>query len=225
MRVIFAEARAVDKIKIRKGEVDKLPKKVGLLTTVQLIGQVKDVRRKIEDSGRVVILGRGEHSKYDGQILGCDAVPPKDVEAYLYVGEGLFHPLGIALKTDKPVFILDPTTGRLSRLNSELVEKEKKRKKGALLRFLDAKSVGILVSTKPGQLRLEQAFSLKKQLKSLGKDAYVLIFDTLDPSELGNFTFIECFVNLACPRISEDAEKLGRPVVNYEDILSYLKYK
>jgi len=225
MRVIFAEARALDKVKIRKDDIRKLPERVGLFTTVQFIGQLREIIKEIEKSGRMVILSKGKHSLYEGQILGCDAAPPKGVDAHLYIGMGLFHPLGIALKTDQPVFILDPESGRISRLENSVVEREKKRRKAAVLKFLSAKKLGILVSIKPGQFLLERALSLKRDLEGEGKKVYVLLFDTLDFSELEDFPFIECFLNLACPRIAEDFERFRKPIVNYEDIALYLKGK
>ena len=84
------------------------------------------------------------------------------------------------------------------------------QQKGALLKFLSSKEVGIIVSTKPGQEKLKKAFELKNKLKD--KNCHVFLADTIDPAEFENFPFIECWVNTACPRFAD--EKKG--VVNYE---------
>ena len=49
-----------------------------------------------------------------GQVLGCNfsAIKNLDADAFLYVGSGNFHALGIKLFTDKPVIVADPYLGR-----------------------------------------------------------------------------------------------------------------
>jgi len=224
MKVIFAEVRSKSAVKVQKDELEKLPKTVGLLTTVQFIGQLDSIKKQVEDSGRKVLIGRGIRTKYEGQVLGCDSSAAReDADGFLYVGTGIFHPLGIALRTEKPVFILDPSSGKIEELRREKVEKVKKRRKGALLKLLNSERIGILVSLKPGQEMLGEALRIKNLLESRGKSAYIFIFDTLDFSELENFPFVKCFLNLACPRISEDFERFSRPVADYSDAKEFLK--
>ena len=77
-----------------------LPKKVGLVTTVQHKHELKKIKELIEKTGKKTVIG--------GQILGCDVNAAKKikskVDAFLYIGSGEFHPLGVALETNKKVF-------------------------------------------------------------------------------------------------------------------------
>ena len=66
-------------------------------------------------------------------------------------------------------------------------------------------------------------FSLKKaqELEKTYPDKkfYLLLFVTLDFSQLENFNFIECFVNTACPRIAiDDASGWKKPIVNPNEL-------
>ncbi len=53
---------------------------------------------------------------YAGQVSGCNYSNAKsiasEVEAFLFVGGGMFHALGIALGTSKPTIIADPYDNR-----------------------------------------------------------------------------------------------------------------
>lgn len=220
MKLMFVEARCKKPVFIGK-HVLKLPEKIGLVTTVQFIGQVKEVKSQLEKDGKKVFFGKGKHTKYKGQILGCDVQAAvsveKKVDAFLYIGSGLFHPIAILLKTKKDVFTFNPLTEKFSKVDMKEAEKINKRKKGSLLKFLSSKEIGVIVTTKPGQEQLKKAFDLKNRFKD--KNFYFLVFNTIDFNQLENFPFIECFVNTACPRIAlDDSIKLTKSIINLEDI-------
>ncbi|MBW2997577.1 diphthamide synthesis protein, partial [Candidatus Woesearchaeota archaeon] len=105
-----------------------LPKKLGIVTTIQYLHEMKKI---------VDYLWKKEiKAVVCGQVLGCDAgagVRHKgDVDAFLYIGTGEFHPIGVALQTGKPVFVLHPESMNIRKLSSDDVEKIKKKKKGML---------------------------------------------------------------------------------------------
>ena len=217
---MFVEARCKKPVFIGK-HVLKLPEKIGLVTTVQFIGQVKEVKSQLEKYGKKVFFGKGRHTKYNGQILGCDVNSAvsveKKVDAFLYIGSGLFHPIAISLKTKKDVFTFNPLTEKFSKVDRKEAEKISKRNKGALIKFLSSKEIGVIITTKPGQEQLKKAFDLKNRFKD--KNFYFLIFNTIDFGQLENFPFIECFVNTACPRIAlDDSIKTNKVILNLEDI-------
>ena len=215
MRTLFIEAKYKEKIELDKNIINKLPKNIGLVTTVQFTDQLKDIKKQLEKQNKKVFIGKGRQ-KYEGQILGCDYSAAEkiknNVDCFLYIGSGQFHPLG--LKTDKRIFNFNPLTKEFREFTKKEIEEYKKRRKGAYLKFLTAKNIGIIVSTKPGQYQLKKAIELKNKLKKQEKDAYLFIADDIDINQLENFPFIECWVNTACPRITED--KKG--VINVEEL-------
>jgi len=220
MKLMFVEARYKKPVFIGK-HVLKLPEKIGLVTTVQFIGQVKEVKLQLEKEGKKVFFGKGKYAAYQAQVLGCDVDSAvsieKKVDAFLYIGSGMFHPTAISLKTKKDVFTFNPLTNKFNKIDGKDVERINKRKKGALIKFLSSKEIGVIVTTKPGQEQLKKAFELKSKFKD--KNFYFLIFNTIDFNQLENFPFIECFVNTACPRIAlDDSIKLTKSIINLEDI-------
>ncbi|MCW1310066.1 MAG: diphthamide synthesis protein, partial [Candidatus Nanoarchaeia archaeon] len=98
------------------------------------------------------------------------------------------------------------------------IEKFKRKNEENIRKFKNAKRIGILVSTKPGQENLKIALDIKKEIEKNNRKAFIFIFDTLIPEELMNFTEIDAWVNTACPRIGiDDAERFDKPVINVED--------
>ncbi len=220
MKLMFVEARYKKLVSIKK-HVLKLPEKIGLVTTVQFIGQVREIKSQLEKKGKKVFLGKGRHTKYNGQVLGCDVNAAvsieKKVDAFLYIGSGLFHPVAVSLKTKKQVFTFNPLTEKFCRVDIKKAEKINKRNKGALIKFLSSKEIGVIVTTKPGQEQLKEAFELKNRFRD--KNFYFLVFNTIDFNQLENFPFVECFVNTACPRIAlDDPIKINKAIINLEDI-------
>lgn len=216
MKALFIESKYDKKIKLNENLIKKLPSTIGLVSAVQFSGALKDLKNQIKKLGKKAVIGKGKQ-KYAGQVLGCDVSAAEkingEVDCFLYIGDGKFHPAEIALKTRKPIFTFNPFNNKLNKINKKEIELIEKRRKAAYSKFLYSKNIGILVSTKPGQNKLKQAIDLKNRLK--GKNCYILIFDTLGINELENFNFIDCFVNTACPRIVDD---VGKAVVNINEI-------
>ena len=221
MKTLFVEAKSDLEIKLTKKVFSKLPEKIALVTTVQHVHKIKDVKKELEKAGKKVRLIKGIHSKHHGQILGCDVIhikPDKDIDAFFYIGTGKFHPQELLLIQEKPVFVFNPLSKKFHKLDKKIVEKIKKRKNGAYMKFLSSDKIGFIISTKTGQYNLKQAEQLESKYPK--KKFYYLLFDTIDFNELENFPFIECFVNTACPRMAyDDAFKIRKSIINVEDLL------
>ena len=211
METLFLEAKYKGKIDFSKIEIDRLPDRIGLITTVQFVDYLDKVKLK----GKKILIGKGKQ-KYKGQVLGCDvsaALDVKDkVDAFLYIGTGKFHPLIVGVKTGKDVFTFNPISGGFGKVKEKEIGDYKKRKKGALLKFYNADNVGVLVSTKKGQCcDVKELEKLEKKYPK--KKFYMFVAETFDYSQLENFNFIEAWVNTACPRIEEDVR-----VINVNDL-------
>ena len=215
----MVESRYKGKIDLSNLDASVLPKKIGLATTVQFLDYVDEIRDFLEKNGKIIFIDKIKQ-KYEAQLLGCDvggADKLKDkVDAFLYIGTGIFHPLGIALNIDKEVFCYDPISAVLSKIDRTEVEKYNKKRKVAYMKFLEATEIGILVSLKPGQNNFRKAVELKKQLKD--KNCYIFAFDTLDFNQVENFPFIQCWVNTACNRILDDYGKFPKPLIDLSEI-------
>ncbi len=192
-------------------------KNIAFATTIQYIRSIEKIKKIAEKSGKKLLIGKGRKMQHPGQVVGCNNFAVKEVadsaDAVVFLGEGRFHPLILDIK--KPVFVIHPRTGTIEDITKE-VEKLRKRRNGILAEAINAKTFGILVSTKPGQFNLETAERIKKQLKTLEKDAAILVSNEISAEPIKNFGFFDCFVTTACPRLSEDNERFEKPVLDLQ---------
>jgi len=196
----------VDPIPLIEREIDKLNnfEKIGLVTSLQFIKSMERVKEYLGNRGKKTFVNKS--LSYPGQVLGCNVNAAKkiegEVDCFLYVGAGKFHPLGVALSVKKPVFSLDLEKGIIYNLGDE-ERKWMKKKLWHDAELLDARKVGILVCWKQGQNKINEARKLKKNLEVGGKEVYILAFDRVSKDKLEGLKF-DCLVNLACPRLEED---------------------
>jgi len=190
----------------------------GLVSTVQHVHQLSEVQQFLEDEGIESKIGEaGPRSEYPGQILGCDWGSAKsiadEVDGFIYVGTGEFHPIGVALSTGAPVMMINPVVGDFEEIDLDMDDFFQRR--WALISSVqDVESIGLLVSTKKGQNRKDLAENLKVELEDEGFDVYILVFDDIIPNSLEDFQ-LDAFVNTACPRISfSDQDSFMRPVLS-----------
>ncbi|MBN2095451.1 MAG: diphthamide biosynthesis enzyme Dph2 [Candidatus Aenigmarchaeota archaeon] len=192
---------------IPKGLEEKLrglpEKNVSLYSSVQFKPALDWLEETLKKQGKTV-----EEKKI---ILGCSEVK-NDSELSIFIGSGKFHPLAISAGNGR-VLRIDLEKGEISDL-SEHIKREQMKKFARLEKLKDAKSVGILVSKKPGQFHKEFG-ELRKKLSQQGKRAEVLIFDEITDEKLLGLPY-DAYINTACPRILDNSFK--KPVINLRDL-------
>ncbi len=173
----------------------------------------------IKNNFEPVICKGDKRMDSPGQILGCNfSAATKivdDVDMYLFIGSGTFHPLGLLLSTKKPVISCDPYTNEVKFKELEdFKDMILRQRYGAIARSKDAKVFGIVVSSKSGQYRFNEAEKIKKLIESKNKKSYILIANFFSASFLESFRDIDCFVSLGCPRIAiDDYMQYEKPII------------
>ncbi len=226
---IYVEARAavaVDEAVQKAVPLLKEWNQIGLATTVQHIQLLDEVRENLLRQGKTVVIGDAGKISYAGQVTGCNYTNvksvAKEVEAFLFIGGGRFHALGIALATSKPTFVADPYEGRAYSVAMEAQAVIKQRWANIQQAFA-AKTFGVVVGLKPGQLHLETAFQVKKVIEKSGRTALLLAIREVTPDALLEFPEIDSYVNTACPRISLEASgKFSKPVLTANELMVVL---
>lgn len=190
-------------------------KKLALVTTVSHIHQLPDMKKILEKAGHEVLTSKGGLAILEGQVLGCDSSAADklsdQVDAVVYFGGGEFHPLGIS--GSKPTLAVSPYARDAYWLNPH-IEKKRKQERGMLIATSQAKRIGILVSLKSGQYNLRAAEATQKRLRSYGRAASILVTGEVDFHAVQDFNAFDAYITTACPRLVDDAERLGKPVVN-----------
>ncbi|MBS7619254.1 diphthamide biosynthesis enzyme Dph2 [Candidatus Bathyarchaeota archaeon] len=205
--------------------------RIGLATTIQHSHQLEEAANCLKKKGySVVVGGEGKKAHEKGQVLGCDYSSSIDVAAkvdgFLFIGGGRFHPLGLAYATRKPVVAADPYTLTVYTIGESELNRFAMRRMAAIEAARKASLFGVIVSIKPGQLKMKIAEQLRETLKSAGKEAVTICLDEVQVENLMNFSEFEAFVNTACPRIVLDGDiPLPKPIINWDEALIMLGLK
>jgi len=232
IKIIYIEGQIVaDKSHVLE-MLRRLPKdvkRVGLAYVVQYRWLVGDVVQHMRCKGREVVIGpRGSRCAYPGQVLGCDYTTAthieNEVDAFLLLASGTFHAIGMQLCVKKPVFVLDPLGNDLFTVEKDM-ESYLRRRTARLAKLKDAKRVALAIGTKTGQLFLHEAQLLAQYLKEEGKEVVFVTFDEFYVERIGNFTEVDAYVVVACPRIEVPGGIWGRPVIPYDEILTALQFE
>ena len=195
--------------------------KIGLATTVQHVQALDRAREILVQAGKIVAVGDAGRINYAGQVSGCDYSNVKsianDVEAFLFIGGGQFHAIGIALTASKPTIIADPYEKRAYSIDVD-AQKILKQRWSCIKEAQHAKTFGVLIGLKIGQKRLDEALKIKETLEKKGKTAVLFAIRELMPETLMEFPSVDAYVNTACPRISIEAtSKFAKPVLTMNE--------
>jgi len=229
INTFYIEAKAKSSLKnaVKKAlPLLKDCKKIGLVTTVQHIHALNEAREELLKAEKTVAIGDAGHVKYAGQVTGCDLsnakAVSKEVDAFLFVGGGRFHPIGVALATAKPTIVADPYEKTAFAVKDE-VNKILKQRWAQICLAKKAEKFGVLVGLKNGQRKLETAIKVKQKLEETGKQVTLLTLREITPEALFQFPDIGAFVNTACPRVSlDDAPRFNRPIITFNEALVVL---
>jgi 2-(3-amino-3-carboxypropyl)histidine synthase len=180
---------------------------VGLLATTQHREGMEVAKGLLEEGGHRVLVGEGgQRLAFPGQVLGCDLSAARaiadDVDAFLLLGGGSFHAVGVGLATGKPVVVADVETGT-ARDVDDAKDRVLRRRVATIALASDAESFGILVESRPGQQRWALARSLRDALVEDGRRAVLLLLREISPQRLFAVG-LDAYVSTACPRIAVD---------------------
>jgi diphthamide biosynthesis enzyme Dph1/Dph2-like protein len=217
MESLFIETRRKFKdSEINLSILDKLPgKTISLAATIQYIDLVPKVKSYLESLNKKVIIKQGAH--YKAHVLGCNSTAlDKTSDTLLIITDGKFHAINNAIQLQKEIFVFNTKTldkvtqAEIDTHNTKTLTKQKK--------FLSAKFVGLLVSTKHGQHH-KQIHKIKKKIQDLNKKVYTFESNSIDTTEFENFPQIQIWINTACFGLARDDMR----VINLQDITQFLK--
>jgi len=200
-------------------------KTISLVTDSQHLHQVNNVEKILTENNITVKIGKGQGQLNDGQVFGCEFYPAtalkKEVDAYVFLGQSNFHAAGIALSTNLPTYVLDPYFNEVREV-TEFAQKLKKKATLAIYKAAEAKSFGVIVGLKEGQLSKVFALKIKKELEKEGKEVQLFALTDITNDRLRNLKGIDAFIQVACPRISTD-NQFDKPVLSTPQANALLK--
>ncbi len=216
MKTLFIETRRKFKdTDINLKLLDSLKgKTISLAATIQYIGLIPKVKSYLESKGKKVTIKKGAYHK--GHVLGCNhSALDKSADTLLLITDGKFHAMNNAIQLQKEIYIF--TTKTLEKIEQKEIEAHNKKTLTKQKKFLTAKNIGLLVSTKHGQHQ-KAIHNIRQQIEKQNKKVYIFESDNINPTEFENFPQIQIWINTACFGLAQDDMR----IINLSDILEFL---
>jgi 2-(3-amino-3-carboxypropyl)histidine synthase len=197
-------------------------KTIAIVGTIQFNSTLHTVRPALESEGlKVIVPHVAPLSK--GEVLGCTAPKLKDAIAdlILYLGDGRFHlEAAMIANPDVPAYRYDPYSRKLTRETYSHEEMLDMRSL-AITTAKEAKKWGLILGALGRQGNPHTMAMIENHLNRQGIPYVNLLLSEIFPGKLAMFEDVECWVQIACPRLSIDwGYAFSRPLLTpYEALV------
>ena len=182
-------------------------KTIAMVSTIQFSNTLHAVKPALEAEGLKVIIPQvAPLSK--GEILGCTA--PKLggtdhlVDIILYLGDGRFHlEAAMIANPSIPAYRYDPYSRRLTReeySHDEMLDS----RSSAISEAKTARKWGLILGALGRQGNPHTLTLIENHLNKQGIPFVNLLLSEIFPGKLAIFEDVDCWVQIACPRLSID---------------------
>lgn len=181
-------------------------KTIALVGTIQFNATIHGVKSSLEKAGFAVLVPQiAPLSK--GEILGCTSPRLKDddkIDLILYLGDGRFHLESIMIHNPSvPAYRYDPYSRKLTRETYEHDEMRTLRS-SAISTAKKATKWGLILGSLGRQGNPHTMALIERRLKEKGIPFINLLLSEIFPGKLAMMSDVECWVQVACPRLSID---------------------
>src|SRR5271170_1597785 len=181
-------------------------KTIAMVGTVQFNSTLHTIRPALEAEGLKVIVPQVMPLS-KGEILGCTS--PKlsadaNVDLILYLGDGRFHlEAAMIANPSLPAYRYDPYSRKLTRETYSHDEMLSLRA-DAISKGRQAKKWGLILGSLGRQGNPHTLTMIESYLNKQGIPFVNLLLSEIFPGKLAMFEDVECWVQVACPRLSID---------------------
>lgn len=181
-------------------------KTIAMVGTIQFNATLHGVRAPLEKAGYNIIIPQiAPLSK--GEILGCTSprlTSSDGVDIILYLGDGRFHLESAMIHNpDIPAYRYDPYSRKLTRETYDHTEMQTLRRT-AINSAKSARKWGLILGSLGRQGNPHTLTMIEKRLEDQGIPFINLALSEIFPGKLAMMDDVECWVQVACPRLSID---------------------
>lgn len=195
---------------------------IATVGTIQFNATLHGLKPVMERAGfKVVIPQIMPLSK--GEILGCTSPQLNtEIDALLYLGDGRFHLESAMIHNPTiPAFRYDPYSRTLTREGYDHNEMHTLRR-DAISSAKSARKWGIILGSLGRQGNPNTMAMIERHLEERGIPVVNLLLSEIFPGKLASMADVECWVQIACPRLSIDwGYAFPRPLLTpYEALIA-----
>lgn len=196
---------------------------IAMVGTIQFNATLHGTAPQLREAGYNILIPQiAPLSK--GEILGCTSPhlgKEQNVDCILYLGDGRFHLESAMIHNPSiPAYRYDPYTRRLTRETYDHSQLLSDRGK-ALTQARKAKKWGLILGSLGRQGNPHTMAMIENHLRQKGITWVNLLLSEVFPGKLAMMGDVECWVQVACPRLSIDwGYAFSRPLLTpYEALV------
>ena len=177
--------------------------KLGFVSTIQFVPSLQQAKVRLQADGFGIELAQNQPLS-PGEVLGCTAPQMSDVNGIIYLGDGRFHlEAAMIANPDVQSYRYDPYDKQFTReqYDHQLM---KNNRQSQIEKAKSAHTFGIILSTLGRQGNPKIMDNVIKQIERQGKEHVVILLSEIFPDKLRLFDGVDCFIQIACPRLSID---------------------
>lgn len=182
-------------------------KTIAMVGTIQFNSTLHNLRQPLEQSGGFHILIPQITPLSKGEILGCTSptLPANaNVDLILYLGDGRFHlESAMIANPSVPAYRYDPYSRILTRESYSHTEMLSLRS-DAISTARSARKWGLILGALGRQGNPHTMTLIENHLAAKGIPFINLLLSEIFPGKLALFEDVDCWVQVACPRLSID---------------------
>ena len=183
----------------------QIGKTIAMFGTIQFNATLHSIKPVLEKAGyKVLIPQSAPLSK--GEILGCTSPRLTDdaADMILYLGDGRFHLESAMIHNPSlPAYRYDPYSRKLTRESYDHQEMQDLRK-DAIRQAKGAKRWGLILGSLGRQGNPHTMTLIEDTLNERGIPFINILLSEIFPGKLALMKDVECWVQVACPRLSID---------------------
>lgn len=181
-------------------------KTIAMVGTIQFSASLHNIRPALEAEGlKVVVPQIAPLSK--GEILGCTAPKMKEeenIDLILFLGDGRFHlEAAMIANPELPAYRYDPYSRKLT-VETYSHDEMLSMRSSAITQAKKAKKWGLILGALGRQGNSNTLIMIENILRQQGIPFVNLLLSEIFPGKLAMFKDVECWVQIACPRLSVD---------------------
>ncbi|KAK0626218.1 putative diphthamide synthesis protein-domain-containing protein [Immersiella caudata] len=205
-------------------------KTIAMVGTIQFNATIHGVKSALEKAGfKIIVPQIAPLSK--GEILGCTSpnlstYTDSPVDLILYLGDGRFHLESIMIHNPSiPAYRYDPYSRKLTHETYGHEEMHDLRR-DAIRTAKGARKWGLILGSLGRQGNPHTMALIEKKLDDMGIPFVNLLLSEIFPGKLAMMSDVECWVQVACPRLSIDwGYAFPRPLLTPYEALIALEEK
>jgi len=188
---------------------------IALCTTVQYIPHIHKIKKAL---GEKIAMGKGTLATEKGQVLGCDpGACNVNADVNVIITDGIFHGVLAQMQTGRKTYVLTPA-GKLIDVNP-YVDKYVRQRETAKSLAKGARRVGVVITTKKGQMYQDVAEKLVQIIRNTGVAADLLVCDYFYPEYVEGMPY-DAYVFTGCPRVPiDDYTRFKTPVLTVAEAM------